>query len=262
MVPKDYRQTMTFFNRLFSDLFFDRSISRADILLAISNYTAREIKLRYPVRRSGEITVGCGIDVSIFRPVTLTNGQRYDLCSRYGIKEPFLLFVGTVEPRKNLEFMLSLMPELASAGFSLLIVGARGWGKSSIAEIVSRPGFPVDMIVFSGYLPIDDLPWLYSTAAVYVSTSLNEGFGLPQLEAMSCGCPVVAPYNSAMIEVVEGAGITVKGWEPSDWKTAVHTAYENKERYKELGFRRSAQYCWPVVVRSIAEHLVTYEDLP
>jgi glycosyltransferase involved in cell wall biosynthesis len=227
----------------------------ADVLLAISSYTASEVKKRYPRRRSHEITIGCGVDRSIFQPVTHTPEQRVDICSKYGVTEPFILFVGTVEPRKNLAFMLELIPNLSTIGFTLLVVGAKGWGKTPIAEILQHPNFPVDRVVFAGYVPIEDLVQLYNLAAVYVSTSLNEGFGLPQLEAMNCGCPVVSPHNSAMIEVVEGAGITVKGWDTANWCDAILTVLNNSEYYRDLGFQRSNQYEWPAIVHTMVKTL-------
>jgi len=255
MVAKDYQDTMSLFNRLYSYVLFDRSIVNADFLLAISSYTANEVKSRYPHRHSHEITIGCGVDNSIFRPVTLTPGQRADIRSKYGASEPFILFVGTLEPRKNLAFMMSLMPQLAAAGFTLLVVGAKGWGKSPIAEILQQPDFPADKVVFTGYVSTEDLVSLYNLAAVYVSASLNEGFGLPQLEAMNCGCPVVSPHNSAMIEVVEGAGMTIKGWDAATWCDTILSVFNNSEYYRHLGHQRAKQYDWPAVAHAIAQTL-------
>jgi glycosyltransferase involved in cell wall biosynthesis len=96
---------------------------------------------------------------------------------------------------------------------------------------------------------------LYNLAALYVSTSLNEGFGLPQLEAMNCGCPVVSPHNSAMVEVVEGAGMTVEGWDLGAWYDTILSVYNNSEYYRNLGLQRAKQYEWPAIVHSIAQKL-------
>ena len=255
MVFKDYKHTVSLFNRLYSNVLFDRSILDADILLAISNYTANEIKNRYPRRRSREITIGCGVDRSLFRLVTHTPEQRAELCSEYGVTGPFILFVGTVEPRKNLAFMMRLMQQLAADGFTLLVVGAKGWGKSDIAAIMQQPDFPADKVVFAGYVPTNDLVRLYNLAAIYVSTSLNEGFGLPQLEAMNCGCPVVSPHNSAMIEVVDGAGMTIKGWDTATWCDTILSVFNNNEYYRNLGLQKAKQYNWPAVARTIIQIL-------
>jgi len=255
MVPKDFPHTMSFLNRLYSSLFFDRSISGADTLLAISNYTAEQVKRRYPRRKSTTVTVGCGIDKAIFHPVTLAPLQQSETLARYGVSAPFILFVGTLEPRKNLDFMLRLMPQLARDGFTLLVVGAKGWGKSPVAEIVQHADYPSERVVFAGYVPTDDLVKLYNLAALYVSTSLNEGFGLPQLEAMNCGCPVVSPHNSAMIEVVAGAGLTVQGWDCAAWCAAIGRVFANREQYRRSGFGRAVQYEWSQVARSIIHEL-------
>ena len=251
LVAKDYKHTMSLINRIYSGVLFDRSLMNADVLLAISNYTADEVRRRYQGRRSCDINIGCGVDRSIFQLQAHTPEQRKEICSKYGVSEQFILFVGTIEPRKNLTFMLNLMPQLAAAGFSLLVVGARGWGKTPIADIVQQVEFPADKVVFAGFVPTEDLVRLYNVAMVYVSTSMNEGFGLPQLEAMNCGCPVVSPHNSAMIEVVEGAGRTVKGWDPAIWCDTILSVNNNREKYRKLGLQRSEQYQWPAVARSI-----------
>lgn len=256
LVAKEYRATMAPMNRLYSGFMFDRSIRNADILLAISHYTAREIENHYRERKAQKIEIGCGVDQSVFAPMGLSDRECGEITNKYGVKPPFLLFVGTLEPRKNLDFMLSLMPQLATNGLQLLVVGAKGWGKSRIAEIIQAPGFPKEKVVFAGYVPTGDLVKLYNTASVYISTSHNEGFGLPQLEAMNCGCPVVSPHNSAMIEVVEGAGITVQGWQKEDWYSAVHEATARREHYREQGLIRAAQYDWGQIAATLVERIV------
>lgn len=253
LVPREYRQTMSFINRIFSTIFFDWSVSSANMLWAVSKYTMGEIERYYPNRISRNILVGSGVENSIFKPIEISVEGRQSLLAHYGIKDKFILFVGTVEPRKNLEFMLSLMPRLAKDGFYLLIVGARGWGNSAIQldEIMSQKRFPREKIVFTGFVNNDQLVALYNMAAAFVLTSLNEGFGLPLLEAMHCGCPVVAAHNSAMIELVEGAGLTVDSWEITAWCDAIRAVSENKEIFQAHGFVRSAQYAWDVVINRV-----------
>jgi glycosyltransferase involved in cell wall biosynthesis len=147
------------------------------------------------------------------------------------------------------------MPELARHGFSLLIVGAPGWGDTRISAIAQAPGFPQDKVVFSGYLTTEELVKVYNLASVYVSTALNEGFGLPQLEAMCCGCPVVTAHNSAMIEVVEGAGKTVASWEEAEWTGAILEVYANRQPYAARGLQRARQYDWHDVIGRLLARL-------
>src|SRR5690606_3629676 len=137
---------------------------------------------------------GFGINQELYRPVVLSEEEKQVLYKKYKTKENIILFVGTVEPRKNLKFLLSLMPELADKGFHLIVAGAKGWGNTEVKQIMESNNFPRESVLFTGYVPNDELLKLYNLATIYVSTSVNEGFGMPQLEAMSCGCPVVSPH--------------------------------------------------------------------
>ncbi|GEO04624.1 hypothetical protein AAE02nite_22880 [Adhaeribacter aerolatus] len=242
MVFKQYKNTMSFTNRLIFEILHDWSIKSADLLWSNSKYTANGIAQYFPEKKSKAIFTGFFINTNIFKPASLTLTEQQELKTNYNLQDNFILFVGTLEPRKNLSFLLSLLPELAAMGFSLLVIGAKGWGETKIEEVVEAPGFPKDRVTFAGFVSTDTLVKLYSLATVYVSTSLNEGFGMPQLEAMACGCPVVSPHNSAMIEVVEGAGETVKTWHSEDWIAAINRIIYQRSKYVELGFMRVKCY--------------------
>lgn len=110
-------------------------------------------------------------------------------------------------------------------------------------------------MVFAGFLSTEELIKIYNMASVYVSTSSNEGFGMPQLEAMACGCPVVSPHNSAMIEVVEGAGETVKTWEKQDWLEKINQVYQNRDFYINAGFKRVMEYKKELVVKRLTHYI-------
>ena len=181
--------------------------------------------------------------------------EKQALLQKYKLGEKFLLFVGTLEPRKNLHFLLSLMPALAQQGYSLLVIGAKGWGDTHVKNIVEARGYPLDRVCFAGFVETDELVKLFNMAAVYVSTSRNEGFGMPQLEAMACGCPVVSPHNSAMIEVVEGAGETVKSWEEKDWVSMIMKVDENRQHYIGRGLQRVEEYKREFVIKNLIEYI-------
>ena len=253
LVAKDFRHTMSTLNRIYNDLYFDHSIRNADIIWSVSRYTKGEIENRYPERKCRDIFVGSGVNRTIFRKIDISHEDRRQTLSKIGVGEKFLLYVGTIEPRKNVDFLLSLMPILAKEGFWLLIVGSKGWGKSGISKIINSHGYPKEKVVFSGFLDTEDLVRIYNCATVFVSTSLNEGFGLPQLEAMNCGCPVVSSHNSAMIEIVHGAGQTVEGWDVADWCAAIRDVADNRERYIQRGFDKIAQFDWQKITSDLIE---------
>lgn len=144
------------------------------------------------------------------------------------------------------------MPLLTSHGFSLLIAGAEGWGKS---DLKVPDNVPEERIKFSGYIPISELVRLYNVADVYVSASLNEGFGLPQLEAMCCGCPVVSSHNSAMIEIVDGAGETVTGWNKSEWISTILKVAHNRDYYIARGLQRAEKYNWDLIIQQLVNYI-------
>jgi len=258
LVFKRYKKTMSFINFLYFSLLHDQSINRADLLWANSEYTSKEIENYFPKRKCKSIFTGFFINNQIFKPASLLALEKQWLMEKFNLGEKFILFVGTLEPRKNLGFLLSLMPELADLGFSLIVIGAKGWGETSIKDVVEAPGFPKINVTFAGFVTTEDLVKVYSMASVYVSTSLNEGFGMPQLEAMACGCPVVSPHNSAMIEVVEGAGVTVKTWDKTDWITTINQVYNNREKYIEAGFRRVEAYQIEKVIKNLTQYIARH----
>ena len=101
----------------------------------------------------------------------------------------------------------------------------------------------------------EDLVRLYQQVALFVSTSLNEGFGLPQLEAMCCGCPVISPHNSAMIEIVEGAGETVKGWNHQQWIDTIERVVTHREEYIRRSYQRAEQFQWDEIVARLVKYI-------
>ena len=254
MVYKRFPETMSSMNWWINFFLHDRSIRRADRILADSQYAKREIELCFPRRKSSDILVGAAVEKNIFRPGSPSENERRQLLQKFNTHEKFILFAGTLEPRKNLSFLMALAPDLARHGFSLLIVGAKGWGKEDFDKLKGEH-YPEDKISFTGFISTDELVKLYQIASVYVSTSLNEGFGLPQLEAMCCGCPVVAAHNSAMIEMVEGAGETVQGWDRNEWINKIIKVDQHRDEYIIRGFERAKSYEWETVIRNLIKYL-------
>ena len=255
MVFKKYKNTMSLAGRLYSNLLFDFSIRKASFLWANSDYTKNEIIKFYTKRQSKEIFSGFFVDTSLYKPIIVSPPAISQILKKYNLNEKFILFVGTIEPRKNLSFLLSLTPELSRKGYSILIVGIKGWGKSGINIKENDSLHQINNVSFSGFVTSEELVKIYNIASVYVSTSLNEGFGMPQLEAMACGCPVVSPHNSAMIEVVHGAGETVYTWEPEEWITKIEQVAQNRGYYQKLGLERVAFYNKEKVISNLLNFL-------
>ena len=242
LVSKQYANTMMLVDRFYYGILFDKSVNNAEILWTLSNYTKNELERNYPNRKCRDILVGECIDKELFHKENISTQEKREILQRLRISKKFILFVGTIEPRKNLKFLISLMPELAKDGFSLLIVGAKGWGNSGIDEILNSKYFPRDRVVFSGFLNTEELVKIYNTASLLVLPSINEGFGLPALEAMCCGCPVVAADNSGLREVVENGGLLISGWDRKNWIDGIRGVYEKRDMFVKSGLEKACEY--------------------
>lgn len=252
LVYKQFRDTMQLITKVQMDLFFERSMQRADIIWLNSNYTRQALMQYYPgIAMKKLLFTGAGINPGFLERVAQTGaGERV-------APQEYILFVGTIEPRKNLVFLLRLFKELEPGKYQLVVVGDPGWGdmRKHIDEILQEKDYPAASVHFTGFISDDELIALYRNAAFFISTSLNEGLGLPQLEAMACGCPVIAPHHSAMIEVVQGAGVIVKGWDHGDWLKAIGDLTLHRQHYIQLGYARVKEYDWEDVVTRLDNYL-------
>jgi glycosyltransferase involved in cell wall biosynthesis len=171
---------------------------------------------------------------------------------RYGIPEgPYVLSVGTLEPRKNLPHLLRTFADLVRAeradDLRLVLTGAKGWDFETIFSEVEQLAALRDRVVFTGYVDDGDLAPLYSGAAVFVYPSLYEGFGLPPLEAMQCGTPVITSNTSSLPEVVGDAGLMVDPRDGDALAQAMLDVYRAPGRRADLAARalvRAAQFSW------------------
>jgi glycosyltransferase involved in cell wall biosynthesis len=258
LVYRQYRNTMQLITKVQMDLFFERSMRRANIIWLNSVYTEKEFVQYYPaIAKQKLLFTGAGINPGFLQQVAQPATGTNPFFERVGTKTEYILFVGTIEPRKNLAFLLRLFKDMEEGKYQLVVVGDPGWGdmRKHIDEILHEKDYPAASVHFAGFVPDNELIALYRDAAFFISTSLNEGLGLPQLEAMACGCPVIAPHNSAMIEVVEGAGITVRGWDHRDWLGAIREITLNREHFVTLGYARVKEYDWEGIVKRLDSHL-------
>jgi glycosyltransferase involved in cell wall biosynthesis len=257
VVNIEFKKTMQWTNRIANLLFFNRSIRTADILWANSNYTKNKINHYFPTRKCKDIFVGDSCDRSAFYPMHPSEETRGKLFRAFGLKTDYLLFVGSLEPRKNLSFLLSLMPTVyRKYHLQLLIVGANSWKDSPLQQIITDESFPREAVVFAKFVSEKDLALLYNCAYCFISASLNEGFGMPQLEAVVCDCPVITSNNSAMAELAEGRHgiVTVDGYEKGDWIEAIG---KMKEERLTPDLSQFDDYDWNKILKRLTARLDT-----
>lgn len=172
---------------------------------------------------------------------------------RYGLGQPYLLYIGTVQPRKNLERLIDAFatleaatPHASSPDLQLVIAGKRGWLTDAIERRAASLGLD-DRVRFVGYVPDDDVPPLLSGARAFVFPSLYEGFGMPVLEAMACGTPVLASDSSSLPEIAGEAALLVDPLDTAAIAAGIGRLAGDNTLLADLrrrGLERAAQFTW------------------
>lgn len=191
------------------------------------------------------------------------------VCARYGLNVPYILYVGTIEPRKNLQRLIQAFAQLKKRGLPhrLVMVGQPGWHCAPIYAEVERQNLQRDAI-FTGYVPYEDLPALYSAAESMAFPSLYEGFGLPVLEAMACGTPVVTSASSSLSEVAGDAALLVNPYQVEQIANALHLIHSEPDlaaSLREKGRERAAHFTWENAARAtleLYEHVTARTPVP
>lgn len=235
-------------NRIYLRLFTRLTCRRAVGILTISQ-AAREELIRLWKLPPERIEVAYpGIDPR-FRP--LPEKEVGAFRARYGLPDSFILYVGTLEPRKNLEVLLEAIARL-SPPVPLILVGGRGWKPAFLSrlEALEREG----RARWIGFVPDTELPFWYNAATLLAYPSRYEGFGLPPLEAMACGTPVIAARASSLPEVVGEAGLLVDPDDVEGWVEGIQALLRDRALWEMLrarGLARARQFSWEATVKAI-----------
>jgi len=183
-------------SQFLQNIFLRGILRRTDLIIANSDNTARDIIANYPESASKVHRIYPG------RNENFHFSKDAGVLVKHGLSKPYFLFVGTIEPRKNLLVLLEafrLFKERKSADVQLVIVGGVGWKSKEFFAALEHHPFKAD-IVRPGFVQTIDLPVIYSSAIAFVYPSKYEGFGLPILEAASCGTPIITANNSSLAE--------------------------------------------------------------
>ncbi len=243
-------------NRRFLSLAMPIFVRRAQAIIAVSDYTKREVLSLLHADPARVHTVYEGVDER-FQPVrdpAALAGVR----ARYRLQEPFILFLGAIEPRKNLPTLMRAFAALCrEPGFhhQLAIAGGKGWLYDEVFATAERLGLG-ERLIFPGYIPDEDLPALYSAADVYAHPAHFEGFGLPPLEAMACGTPVIASDATSLPEIVGDAGLLAPPHDEQAWADALRRLSADRalrERLAAAGLKQAKRFTWQEAARRTVE---------
>ncbi|MFZ4827046.1 MAG: glycosyltransferase family 4 protein [Phototrophicaceae bacterium] len=239
---RTYLQTMTRY-----------ACERSTRVLTISESTARDVVANYGIDPSKVDVAPCGTDFSIFRP--LHPERLIQFRKKKNLPDVFWLFIGTLEPRKNLPTLLKAYAQLSPENRPLLVIGGgKGWDYDDIFTTVETLGLS-NSVRFIGYVPSQELALWYNSASLFIYPSVYEGFGLPVLEAMACGTAVVVADSSSLTEVVEGSdGLRVPPLDVSAWQSALEYACNHDDwrvRAGESGLTVAKRYSWQHTAQAI-----------
>ncbi|NNJ11447.1 glycosyltransferase family 4 protein [Chloroflexales bacterium ZM16-3] len=254
-----YRRYPRYFSpqvRLLLNTVLPLSMRRAQVILTISETSRRDIEHFYPFTR-GRVVV---VPIAAGSVATVT--PNCEAALRYSAGHEFILAVGTIQPRKNITRLINAYIAARQRGkitARLIVVGKAAWQHSEIQQVANASLYRDD-VMFTGYLDDATVAGLYQTCAAFVYPSLYEGFGLPVLEAMACGAPVITSQISSMPEVAGDAAIMIDPYRTEQIVEAIEGVLSNRALQADLrarGQRQAALFTWE---RTATETLAVYRQ--
>lgn len=262
-VIKDYPETMSFRTRTMLDLTLKRSIRRADKIITISEFSKNQIIKHFGVAPENIVIIPCAADEKKFFPMDDREAVRRQVCPKYGIDGKYYLYLGNLEPRKNIVRLVEAYSKAVKKRSDiplLVIAGGKGWLYEEIFNKVKELGLS-DKVIFTGYVDDEDVPLIMNGAEAFCFPSIYEGFGMPPLEAMSCGVPVIVSNTSSLPEVTGDCGISVDPYDTDDIAGALikMTDRDFSEAQRIKGIERAKSFSWKKsagLLKKLAEELI------
>lgn len=252
-----FPEKFPFWHRNYARIFSPLAAKHASLILTISEQSKQDIVKHLNVVPDKVIVTYLGAAPE-FQPIPAQ--EIAEIQQKYHL-DTFVLNVGTLEPRKNMIRLLQAFAQLRQNGFSgkLVHAGPKGWLFDDILAEVSRLQLQ-EVVLFLGRVPLTDLVGLYNAATLFVYPSLYEGFGIPVLEAMASGCPVVTSNISSLPEVAGEAGLLVDPYNVAELTGAMQQVLENPKLTQDLrqrGFARARLFSWE---RCAKETIAAYKQ--
>lgn len=243
LIPILFPETCWFIHVFLQKHVLPLTLKNVDVIITVSKNTKQDVikYLKFPENKIKVVYLGVNEKFNLLK-------NKNDIVKKYGINFPFILYVGTLEPRKNIPTLIKAFYKIKKNGmkYKLVIVGGKGWKYQEIYETIKKVNLQKE-VIFTGYVPDEDLPKLYNAADLFVFPSLYEGFGLPPLEAMACGCPVITSNTSSLPEVIGDAGMMVDPYDVDELAKAMNNVLSDEELREDMikkGLERVKQFSW------------------
>lgn len=256
---REYPETVRGRTMLMLKRHLKQSIRRADAVVAVSEFTKQEILKYYDIPEETVYVVPNGINSSQYH----TGYEEEQICrvkKKYGIEDEYFLYLGTIEPRKNLSGLIQAyrifcdrMKERGEKAPQMVLSGGKGWMYDDIFRTAEK-NFSGDEVLFTGYVDEEDKAPLMCGASVFCFPSFYEGFGMPPLEAMACGTPVLTSNSSSLAEVTRDAALHIDPYDPDAIAEAMNRLYQEEELRQQLrsrGLEQAKKYSWESAVEKL-----------
>lgn len=233
-----------------------KSLNRSERILTVSQSTKKDLLKYYNVPEEKIDVIVCGIDHNIFRPRDRSSVVK--VLTKYNLPDKYILFVGNIEPRKNISLMIEAYAKsFKDHGIALVLVGQKGWNDGEINDSFKRH---VELPIYIlDYVENDDLAPLYTAASLFLYLSLYEGFGLPVIEAMACGCPVLASNVSSIPEIAGNSAMLIDPYDTDRVAGDLTKLLTDKKLLKELshkGIERAKRFNWDITAKDLSKIII------
>lgn len=238
---------------------FFKELEKIDYIITGSEFTKNELVKELGVKKEKISVIYHGVDTALYHPYS--QQEIAPTMKKYNLPKNFILCVGSIEPRKNLLNLLkayNLFSENLKKLFPLILVGFQGWQNNDILHEIA---ISKESIKYLGYLSDEELAHLYAGASLFVYPSLYEGFGLPPIEAMACGTPVVTSSISSLPEVCKDAVCYCNPYSPNDIADKMLKLINNEQMRNQLitlGLKQAQSYSWD---RAAKEHYRLFKEI-
>ncbi len=237
---------------------------RALKIIAVSDSTKNDLQSLYGIGPEKIEVISSGVSEK-FLPISRNGQKLISVKEKYGLPYKFILFLGTIEPRKNIAALIRAFDGFKkyAAGkndenltrFKLVVAGQNGWLGEKIYREMKKAEYKNDILAVN-FIPEEDKPFVMNLATLFVYPSIFEGFGFPPLEAMKCGVPAIISNNSSLPEVVGNGGIMVNFDKPDEIEKAMREILENPQLYekmKEAGIKKASGFNWQTTARKFLD---------
>lgn len=256
LIPIKHPETEKFVAQVYWRLQIPIAARRSSFIITDSEHARQEIMADFQVESGRIKATMLGFNPAMLEQRDAAEGVA--IRNRYNLPGSYILYVGTIQPRKNIDSLIEAYARLRSGNSQipgLVIVGRKGWLYDRLFERISELGL-TDNVFFTGFVPDEELPFIYEGATVFSYLSLFEGFGLPPLEAMACGVPVVVSNTTSLPEVVGDAGFLVMPTDIDAIAAALKAVLDNPELAATMsrkGSERARSFSWDRCARETLE---------